>query len=757
MSHAPHCAFRPLRYLVDEAPLESLNGPKGREMITKTAAMKRVCFLLAGTALTLAPDAGFAQEADAPGMGQDIVVYARKRAENVQDVPMSITAVTAVEAERKGIVTALDLVSVTPNLTTNSAFGETQPNYAMRGISVANEFNPNQASPIGVYVDEAYMSNRISHGLQLLDVDRVEVLRGPQGTLYGRNTTGGAISVYTRKPTLDGRLTGYAEAGIGNADRIEGKAALDVTLDEAGTWGLRVAGSYVRSDGLIKNRLQGKDDLNSIDTLNGRATLRFRPSTDFDATLAIYAGRNRPTSSAAFAIGTAAGGVNPLTGYTRAGLGFYEAEMDGTGRFRTWGKGALLRMQWSASDAVQITSVTSLDDGGQDLDFDADGSPFDILTDRWKASFKQLNQELRAEIDLAPGISTTFGGYYGADEVHIDYRNDFLHALPSAFTTTVDSVQKRSSYAGFANIDWKVTDRLNLSGGLRWTRDAIQVVNDTATYRGVTTIGPDYSTPKRKSSALTGRISVDYEIADAVRLYASFSRGYRGGGYNASTSSGLTSLTYVEPEFVKTYEAGIKSEFANRAITLNVSAFHNDYKNQQLQELVGAVSYLRNAGRSTLRGAEAELTLRPAANVTISGSLGYLDATYDSLTLSGFVLDGNRLPFAPKWTSNANANWRFARIGAFDISANATIIYTDFQYFSPFNQTNGNGALSQGANTITNGQIRIDDGDRYLSLWVRNLFEEKVYVYGLDVRSLGYNYLVQNNPRTFGMRAGLRF
>jgi outer membrane receptor protein involved in Fe transport len=726
-------------------------------MTTKTAAMKRACLLLAGASLLLAPGMAFAQQEDASGIGQDIVVYARKRAENVQDVPMSITAVTAAEAERKGIVTALDLVSVTPNLTTNSAFGETQPNYALRGISVANEFNPNQASPIGVYVDEAYMSNRISHGLQLLDVDRIEVLRGPQGTLYGRNTTGGAISVYTRKPTLEGGFSGYAEAGIGNADRVEGKAALDSTLDEAGIWGLRIAGSYVRADGLIRNRLPGKADLNSIDTLNGRATLRFRPDTEFDATLAIYAGRNRPTSSAAFAIGTGAGGVNPLTGYTRAGLGFYEAEMDGTGRFRTWGKGALLRMQWKAGDAVQITSVTSLDDGGQDLDFDADGSPFDILTDKWKARFRQINQELRAEIDLAPGLSTTLGGYYGADEVHIEYRNDFLHALPSAFTTTVDSVQKRASYAGFANIDWNVTDRLNISAGLRWTHDTIQVVDDTATYRGVTTIGPGYSTPRRKSSAVTGRVSVDYEVADAVRIYASFSRGYRGGGYNASTSSGLASLTYVEPEFVRTYEAGIKSEFANRMVTLNLSAFHNGYRNQQLQELVGAVSYLRNAGRSTLRGAEAELTLRPVASLTLSGSIGYLDATYDRLTLSGFVLDGNRLPFAPEWTANANANWRFARLGGFDISANATIVYTDFQYFSPFNETNGNGTLSQDANIITNGQLRIDDGDRYLSLWVRNLFEKKVYVYGLDVRSLGYNYLVQNNPRTFGLRAGLRF
>lgn len=726
-------------------------------MTIKTATIKRACLLLTGSSVLMAPGSVFAQQEDPSAMGRDIVVYARKRAENIQDVPMSITAVTAVEAERKGIVTALDLVSVTPNLTTNSAFGETQPNYAMRGISVANEFNPNQASPIGVYVDEAYMSNRISHGLQLLDIDRVEVLRGPQGTLYGRNTTGGAISVYTSKPTLEGGFSGYAEAGIGNAERMEGKAALDSTLDEAGTWGLRVAGSYVRSDGLIKNRLQGKADLNSIDTLNGRATLRFRPDANFDATLAIYAGRNRPTSSAAFAIGTGAGGVNPLTGYTRTGMGFYEAEMDGTGRFRTWGKGALLRMQWKGSDAVQITSVTSVDDGGQDLDFDADGSPFNILTDKWKANFKQINQELRAEIDLAPGLSATLGGYYGADEVHIDYRNDFLQALPSRFTTTVDSVQKRSSYAGFANMDWKVTDRLNISGGLRWTHDTIQVVKDTATYRGVTTIGPDYSTPKRSSSAVTGRISVDYEVVDAMRIYASFSRGYRGGGYNASTSNGLASLTYVEPEFVKTYEAGIKSEFANRAVTLNLSAFHNDYKNQQLQELVGPVSYLRNAGRSTLQGAEAELTLRPVVNLTLSGSIGYLDATYDRLTLSGVVLDNNRLPFTPKWTSNANVNWRFSRLDDFDISANATVIYTDFQYFSPFNQANGNGVLSQDANIITNGQLRIDDGDRYFSLWVRNLFQEKVYVYGLDVRSLGYNYLVQNNPRTFGMRAGVRF
>lgn len=727
--------------------------------ILRAGMIASVATVAMGATSALAQESAANSAAAADPLSGEIVVFARKRIESIQSVPISISAISGDMAERRGISSALDLTAITPNLTTNSAFGETQPNYSLRGISVANEFNPNQASPIGVYVDEAYMSNRISHGLQLLDIDRVEVLRGPQGTLYGRNTTGGAISVYTRKPSLAGGISGYAEAGYGNKNRIEGKAAIDATLDEAGTWGLRIAGMGIKSDGLIENLHPGKDDLNSTNTLAGRLTLRFRPNSDFDATLAVYAGRNRPTSSAVFGDGILPGGVNPLSGYSRAGLDFWSADMNESGLYRTWGKGALLRLEGNVADGVKLTSVTSLDDGGQDLDFDVDGSPANILTDKWKAKFKQFNQEVRLGFAPVDSLDLTVGGYYGSDTVEIDYKNYFLTSIPAfAFETSVTSKQQRHSYAFFGNAEWAIVENLNLSAGVRWTHDDIQVLDDTAFYAGVQTIGPNYDTPKQNSSAVTARVSLDYNVAQDVKVFASFARGYRGGGYNAVTSNGLNALTYVSPETVDAYELGLKSQFADRKVTLNASLFYNDYKNQQLQELIGPVSYLRNAGQSTLKGAELELTIKPVRTFTISGTLGYLDAKYDKLTLSAKVLDGNRLPFAPRWAGNVNVDWTFVDTDTVRVSTNLTGSYAGFQYFSPFNNVGDPTKIySQDGYWMVNGQVRADFGKAYVAVWARNLLEKKVFVYGIDTRSLGFNYLVQNNPRTFGVRVGTSF
>jgi len=720
-------------------------------------------------ALTLQGADASAQSAPTGEQGQnrvldEIVVMARKREESIQDVALSITALSGIAITNKGLVSALDLTKVSPNLTTNSAYGDTQPNYAMRGISVANEFNPNQASPIGVYVNESYMSNRISHGMALFDIERVEVLRGPQGTLYGRNTTGGAISIFTRQPELDEGLSGYVQGGIGNKNRWEAEGALDATLNTQQTLGARLAFNLAESDGLIRNHVPRAKDSNSTDSKMARLSLRFNPNDDLDALLMVYGGRNKPTSSAVYPFGvnpstgeTTPGSVNPYTGYSRKHLSFFATEMEEAGYYETEGSGAQLRVQWHPTDALTLTSITSYDEGSQDLDFDADGTPVDLLTDKWKADFEQFNQELRVFAELSETVDLTAGIYYGKDEVHTDYYNRFFGFAPLMFETTVDSLQKRDSTAVFGDMDWRINDRLKLSAGLRWTRDSIQVTDYFATYAGAVTIGPDYRTPKKTLSEVTGRLAADYQFTDNIMGYASYSRGYRSGAYNASTSSGLHSLTYVQPEFVDAYEIGLKTQSDDRRVTLNTALFYNDYKDQQLQELVDAVSYLRNAGKSTLQGAEVELNYVLTPAVVLSASLGYLDAEYDKLTLAGLNLSGNSLPFAPELTGNIGVDWDIAHISGVDISLFVNASYVDDQYFSPFNEHAGNQNLQQNSYWTVDGNLRFDTGTLYGSLWVRNLFDDEHFVYGMDVKALGYSYMVQNAPRTFGARIGLRF
>jgi len=204
----------------------------------------------------------------------EIVVTAQRRAQSLSEVPLAITALDGDSLSKQGITNSAELASAVPNLQISSPYGNTQPNFSLRGVSVANEYNSNQASPIGVYIDDVYIAARTSQGMGLFDLDRVEVLRGPQGTLFGRNTTGGAINFITRSPTLTGE-NGYVEAGYGNFNTYTAQGAFEETLID-GQLGFRIAANYVKGNGQIENVFPGGSDPNSQDSRQVRVSLRFK-------------------------------------------------------------------------------------------------------------------------------------------------------------------------------------------------------------------------------------------------------------------------------------------------------------------------------------------------------------------------------------------------------------------------------------------------------------------------------------------------
>src|ERR1700732_840245 len=210
----------------------------------------------------------------APGIGE-IVVTAQRRAQSILDVPLAITALDNATLDKNGISNSAQLATAVPNLQISSPYGNTQPNFSLRGISVANEYNSNQASPIGVYIDDVYIAPRTSQGMGLFDLDRVEVLRGPQGTLFGRNTTGGAINFITRSPTLSG-ANGFAEAGYGNFNTFSAQGAVEETLID-GQLGVRLAANYLKGNGQIENVYPAGRDPNSQDSRQVRVSIRVKP------------------------------------------------------------------------------------------------------------------------------------------------------------------------------------------------------------------------------------------------------------------------------------------------------------------------------------------------------------------------------------------------------------------------------------------------------------------------------------------------
>jgi iron complex outermembrane receptor protein len=743
--------------------------------------LQRRCALLAALMSTVAGSA-LAQDAKPAPTDQsvtldDIVVTAQRRSQALLDVPLAISALNSENLTKKGITNSANLATAVPNLQVSSPYGNTQPNFSLRGISVANEYNANQASPVGVYIDDVYIASRTSQGMGLFDLDRVEVLRGPQGTLFGRNTTGGAINFITQRPNLSG-FNGRIEGGYANFNTFSAQGAFETTPIE-NEFGIRAAFNYQKGDGQIKNIAANGRDANSTDTLQGRLSIRFKPNDGpVDINLRAYAGRDRGTQA----------GVHGLTG-PASGLGFFEIDENRIGDNRTDAWGVALNVKANLSSTVTMTSITSVDGGKQNLQQAADGSPLDILDINWRSDFDQLSQELRFNYDT-DAIHAVFGGFYGADET----KTDNLFIIGSALGAGVNGgffqhyLQKRKSWALFAQSDFQLAPKLVLTAGVRYTNDDAKYQDGYAyLFAGnvggaITPIATTVpcSTPAGTcaydpaarynidgaSDAVTGRLALSYTFDSGVLAYASYSRGYRSGAFNGGGYTSSIGITYIKPEKVDAYEAGLKGRFIDNRLTLSSAVFYYDYANQQVQDTrAGPVSFLVNAPKSKVYGGEIEATFRASSALRMNGSLGVLKATYEELTLQGTDLSGNDLPFAPRISAQLGFDWTVGQVGGGDIVLSPNVAYFGSQYFSPFNETNAagttqaNSELRQGAYAKVNVSTSWARDGLTIRAFVNNLFEKKTYSYGLDLRGAGFpfNFLIPSMPRTYGVTIAKSF
>jgi iron complex outermembrane recepter protein len=398
-------------------------------IITRLTALTSVSFAALCAIPAAAQDAG-----EGDGGLTEIVVTAQKREQNLQDVPAAISAFSADDLVQRGVAETSDLMGTLPNLQVTSAYGDTQPNFSLRGISVANEFSASTASPVGVYVDEVYQSFRASHGQQLYDLERVEVLRGPQGTLYGRNTTGGAINFITRRPDLGGN-NGYLTLGYGNYDTFKAEGALELTLAEDKA-GIRAAFTRTKGDGYTFNPLTGQDFANS-DSYAGRLTLRVKPTEAIDVTIKGYIAENDPRQDIPYGIGYLAGRTN-AAGYSRFAprpelggrtLRENEIQADTAGEYFTSSRGLSLTIEAELSDSLTLTSITGYDKGKYRLSpFDCDGSPIDICAIRYNSQSENFNQDLRLTYE-GDRLSLIGGFYYGKDTIDTQNEPDFFGFL----------------------------------------------------------------------------------------------------------------------------------------------------------------------------------------------------------------------------------------------------------------------------------------------------------------------------------------
>jgi iron complex outermembrane recepter protein len=744
--------------------------------------------LLAGVAL---PGLAMAQEAaTTPAQGQgaqgtgEIIVTAQRRSESLSKIPVAVSALSSADMGKLGITNAASLSGQVPALQVNSPFGDSQPNFTLRGIGVSNEHNPNQASPIGIYVDDAYIAARPAQGLDMFDLERVEVLHGPQGTLYGRNTTGGAINFITKKPSLEGD-SGYLEAGYGNYNNVSANGAFEATLvpDKVG---LRVSFNYDNADGYIKNIALGQPNANSTDLVAARAILRIKPDDRLDIMLKVSIARSDPTQASVYDQGTGADGYNPVLQTSRAlkGMSFFETDSQRLGNSYLYTNGTELTVKYHLTDAIDLMSLTSYNFANQAFSQEGSGleskvftQPLDTL---YGNRFKMFNQELRASYAKG-GTNVQAGLYYGYDDVKSD---SYYWLLDGAAMVHQLYDQTRKSYAAFVQGDQKLDDHLGVTVGLRYTWDRsnygdyASYLTPSSYYTGTrdTSIFPysqgtyifgsynaltgGYNSGPSiplDSKALTGRAAINYTFDNGPMIYASYGRGYRSAAYCGQCFLG-PAITTTLPESVDAYEIGAKGHYFDHRLSLALAAFLMNYRNQQIDEIQGADTILENLPKSQIKGVEfdAGVTLSRDFRVGVNGS--WLDARYKSGQLLYGNVTGNQMAYTPDWQVSGHFDWTAARIGKGAVNVSPSFVYTSNVFFTPYENGNGEGFMHQTGNAKVNATLSWDTDAYSIRLWVKNLFNAKTFVDGLDLTaSFGYDYMVQAPPRQFGIAFNHKF
>jgi len=722
---------------------------------------------------------------------QEIVVTAQKRSEDIQKVPIAITVLSGEQLGEQGIRRAEDLSIGVPNLQVNQPLGQGLPVFTLRGVSMS-DFSLAQNGPIAVYYDEVYKGNWAIMGVGLFDLERVEVLKGPQGTLYGKNTTGGAINLIARKPNFE--TGGNLSAGFGNYDHYMADGALEVALSD--TVGARVAFTVDRADGTVKNAYPGAPDASSTRQHGIRASLRFKPSDIVDVTLRASTTFQNPW---AYGIVPTPGpdGVGApvhtqfgIPADFRTGLGRREFSSQNIRRqdFRTHAVAANADIR--LSDSITLTSITSWDQGTMLVNEDTDGTPLGYATPSYYGRTKQITQDLRLTSDFNGRFNFIVGTFYGDEKIwnrtdlpffmDIDVNGDggvdaqdCLHPDSGLFIAC-DYFnrfrQEKTSVAVYSDLTYELTDRFTLRGGLRYTHDEGKLRDFFAQLRApdqtpLLNIIPGSATDLFATTAMgfeddnvSGKIGLDYDLSDTVMLYASYSHGYRGAAFNGQAFFDPAELSAAKPEKLQSVEAGFKSELFGRRVRLNGAAFWYEYKNQQVLDVDPAttVQTLVNLPKSRIVGAELDLQFRATDYLGVSLGAGYTDSEVRKGVSQGIDVSGNRLIGAPNFTLSSSVDLSIPLGGWGAADARVDAAYASKQYYDLMNRA----STAEDGYWLINSRVRIHpDDDRYgMALWVKNLTNTYYRTNRIDVMDLaGFIYNHINEPRTYGVTFDVKF
>ena len=586
----------------------------------------------------------------------EVVVTATKRTTNEQTTPQSITAFTSADLSVEHVKDLADLAMFTPGLFvgTDNGFGATTT--AIRGFGPLN-LSIGGDEAVGVYVDGVYQGSPYGNQFTFIDVDQIEVLRGPQGTLYGRNATGGAILVKTITPGPETVVS--ADIGAGQLNSYEGRALVSGQITDSGLFG-KVAIGRTSRDGWATNPALGTK-LNGEDSLNTSAGLRWYQGGVWDVMLNVHYGNQNNTLAARDANDGLPKDVIPAQFPNQGYRNFSGATLNATAS-----------LPWATFTSVTgYTNATS---------HSLTSSATDGLTqflEQSKASewYEELRLSSAGDSKLSWIAGTTAFRQQSSDVVDYVLTGKLLGG-PDNLGIIFDNGLLATSYAGFVELAWQVTDRLRLTAGDRYTREEKDWSNceTFGQFSDITTLG--YSpivcnTPFNRESktwtAQTPKGVVDFRLTDNVFSYASFNKGFRSGGWNftSAVNPATPYSTAFDPEYAKSYEIGLKSEFFERRLRANVSAYLADYTNLQTRTIDPVFHLLgvHNAGAARTKGVELQLLSKPTPELTLGTNVAWEHAVYRTFTYDsgGTTINyaGNLLDEAPEWMFHLSASYRF--------------------------------------------------------------------------------------------------
>jgi iron complex outermembrane receptor protein len=708
-----------------------------------------------------------------------IEVTARKRVENLQTLSGAGSALSAGELNRRFDSDVRDFASASPNVViddTNQGPGGVASVY-IRGIGVS-EVEKSIDPAVGVVFDDIYIGQTSGSLFKAIDIDRVEVMRGPQGSLFGRNATGGIIILGRSKPTEE--LTGRARVTYGrfNTFKAEGVTSFGLMDNLA----LKLTGAYESTDGYMYNVTQQEDGQKSDFRAIG-AQFLLTPTEDLEISLGYDYQKTRqdapqmlsvPRDTDLFCVVYEQ--CSPAPGVPTSGDP-YKSLSDGPINKDAWFEMdlAIGKVKYDLSDDFELLYIFGYMKTDEGAHHDWDGSAMLLYhTDR-PARWRQITNEVRLTKGGSGPLNFVLGGYHWDSKYTINLKNYIGFAGPALQTSHQDVTQTTDSYAVFFEGDYKITEDLKFTVGARYTHDRkTSIVNDGLLYiydepfEGVPVdvIEPSLEAgnilmdaPVKESwSKFTPKVSLSYNWDEDFMTYALWSRGYRGGGFNGRPGTLNAAIIPYGPETVDNFEIGMKSEFLDNRLRVNASAFLMKYKDMQ-QDLdvpapgtsTGRENRTINASKADLKGVELDFAAIPVVNLTIHGNVGYLKAKYKDffgdIYNTGTPVDATFLKIrrSPKWTWTLGGTYEF-EVGPGEAWISGMVHYIGKHEVTFLNNPN----ISNGGQYMVDASVNYRINETTISVFGKNLANEKGWTIGYDVQHV-WSYATARPPRMWGV------